>query len=126
MNPPTTAKPAQTTPIQFASVFTSGNSQAVRLPKAFRVDSSKVEILRRGNEIVLRPYHPTLADVLATLAPLTESDAHALDEMMSTLHNEALPDDVRDWNLFDTPPPALAAEPQTRYKRRKPAKASGT
>ena len=37
-----------------AKVFKSGNSQAVRLPKAFRVKGSEVEILRRGDEIVLR------------------------------------------------------------------------
>ncbi len=37
-----------------ARVFKSGNSQAVRLPKEFRVKSSEVEIFRRGEEIVLR------------------------------------------------------------------------
>jgi len=31
-----------------------GNSQAVRLPKAFRVQSKEMEISRRGDEIVLR------------------------------------------------------------------------
>ncbi len=37
-----------------ARVFKSGNSQAVRLPKEFRVNTSEVEIFRRGEEIVLR------------------------------------------------------------------------
>jgi antitoxin VapB len=37
-----------------ARVFRSGNSQAVRLPKEFRLKSKEVEIFRRGNEIVLR------------------------------------------------------------------------
>ena len=37
-----------------AKVFRSGNSQAVRLPKEFRLDAAEVEIFRRGNEIVLR------------------------------------------------------------------------
>ncbi|GHU18795.1 hypothetical protein FACS189475_04870 [Betaproteobacteria bacterium] len=37
-----------------ARVFTSGNSQAVRLPKEFRVDCAKLTIFRRGKEIVLR------------------------------------------------------------------------
>lgn len=37
-----------------ARVFRSGNSQAVRLPKEFRLQSKEVEIFRRGNEIVLR------------------------------------------------------------------------
>src|SRR5260370_1410068 len=34
-----------------AKVFKSGNSQAVRLPKAFRVKSKEVEISRRGEGI---------------------------------------------------------------------------
>jgi antitoxin VapB len=37
-----------------ARVFKSGNSQAVRLPKEFRVTSKELEISRRGDEIVLR------------------------------------------------------------------------
>lgn len=37
-----------------ARVFRSGNSQAVRLPKQFRLKSNEVEIFRRGDEIVLR------------------------------------------------------------------------
>lgn len=37
-----------------ARVFKSGNSQAVRLPKEFRVKSKELEISRRGDEIVLR------------------------------------------------------------------------
>jgi antitoxin VapB len=41
---------------QFAKVFRSGNSQAVRLPKEFRVDASEVEISREGDTIILRPH----------------------------------------------------------------------
>jgi antitoxin VapB len=37
-----------------ARVFKSGNSQAVRLPKAYRLKGPEVEISRRGDEIVLR------------------------------------------------------------------------
>jgi antitoxin VapB len=37
-----------------ARVFKSGNSQAVRLPKEFRLKGHEVEIFRRGEEIVLR------------------------------------------------------------------------
>ena len=36
-----------------ARVFKSGNSQAVRLPKQFRVKSKELVIYRRGNAIVL-------------------------------------------------------------------------
>lgn len=38
-----------------ARIFQSGNSQAVRLPKEFRFDVDEVEILRRGEEVILRP-----------------------------------------------------------------------
>ena len=40
--------------MSYARVFQSGNSQAVRLPKEFRLNVEQVEIFRRGNEIVLR------------------------------------------------------------------------
>ena len=38
----------------YARVFQSGNSQAVRLPKEFRLNVEQVEIFRRGSEIILR------------------------------------------------------------------------
>lgn len=38
-----------------AKVFQSGNSQAVRLPKDFRLDVSEVEITREGDALILRP-----------------------------------------------------------------------
>jgi antitoxin VapB len=40
--------------VAIARIFKSGNSQAVRLPKEFRVRSTELEIFRRGNEIILR------------------------------------------------------------------------
>jgi antitoxin VapB len=53
-----------------ARVFKSGNSQAVRLPKKFRVKSSEVEIFRRGDEIVLREKVGGMVRVLDLLAEL--------------------------------------------------------
>ena len=38
-----------------AKVFTTGRSQAVRLPKAFRFDTDEVTIEKVGNAVVLRP-----------------------------------------------------------------------
>ena len=38
-----------------AKVFTSGNSQAVRLPKEFQFSEQEVQIQRVGNAIVLLP-----------------------------------------------------------------------
>ncbi len=46
-----------------ARVFKSGNSQAVRLPKEFRVRSAELEIFRRGDELVLREPSSGLARV---------------------------------------------------------------
>ena len=38
-----------------AKVFMSGRSQAVRLPKEFRVDASELAIRREGDSLVLTP-----------------------------------------------------------------------
>jgi antitoxin VapB len=40
---------------RYARVFQSGNSQAVRLPKDFRLEVEEVEIAREGDAIILRP-----------------------------------------------------------------------
>jgi antitoxin VapB len=55
-----------------ARVFRSGNSQAVRLPKEFRFSTSEVEILRRGDEVILRERQLTPADGFRLLASLPE------------------------------------------------------
>lgn len=41
--------------METAKVFWSGRSQAVRLPRAFRVEGREVRIRRRGRAIVLEP-----------------------------------------------------------------------
>jgi len=56
--------------MSYARVFQSGNSQAIRLPKEFRLDVDQVEIFRRGDEIVLRttPINATaIFDALVSL-----------------------------------------------------------
>ena len=55
-----------------AKVFNSGNSQAVRLPKQFRLKSKEVEISRRGDEIVLRERSGTMVRAFDLLAALPE------------------------------------------------------
>jgi len=54
------------------TVFKSGNSQAVRLPKDFQFDVKEVEILRRGNEVVLRRVPQNLAAAFDALAALPD------------------------------------------------------
>jgi antitoxin VapB len=55
-----------------AKVFQSGNSQAVRLPKEFRLAAREVEIFRRGEEIVLREPQRGLLRALDILAQLPD------------------------------------------------------
>lgn len=64
-----------------ARVFQSGNSQAVRLPKQFRLNSKEVQIFRRGRDIVLREKPTKLSDLLSALPELPP---------------DALPDEVPD------------------------------
>ena len=55
-----------------ARVFRSGNSQAVRLTKQFRLKSKEVEIFRRGDEIVLREKDGNMLRAFDLLAGLPE------------------------------------------------------
>lgn len=50
----TTADSAMPTP-SVAKIFTTGRSQAVRLPKAFRFTTDEVTIERQGDAVILRP-----------------------------------------------------------------------
>jgi antitoxin VapB len=61
-----------TRPIKTAAVFKSGNSQAVRLPKDFQFDVREVEILRRGDEVVLRRIPTSLSAAFDLLSSLPE------------------------------------------------------
>ena len=95
------------------TVFQSGNSQAVRLPKEFRFKSKTVEIFRRGDEVVLREKPRTLGDLLneafADLPPLTEQDHADMDAMLAII-KEPQPEKERDWGaLFGDPTPAAPA-----------------
>jgi antitoxin VapB len=58
--------------VAIAKVFRSGNSQAVRLPKQFRLTSDEVEIFRRGDEIVLREKTRSLARAFELLSDLPD------------------------------------------------------
>ena len=46
---------ASSSTLSTAKVFTTGRSQAVRLPKAFRFDTDEVTIEKICNAVVLRP-----------------------------------------------------------------------
>src|SRR5688572_8681951 len=59
-------------PMATARGFKSGNSQAVRLPKEFRLRGKEVEIFRRGDEIVLREKTRGMARAFDILANMPE------------------------------------------------------
>lgn len=67
------------------TVFQSGNSQAIRIPKEFQFHTKRVEIFREGKSIVLRPAPTTAAEALADLPPLSAAEGRALDKAMEHL-----------------------------------------
>lgn len=42
-----------------AKIFKNGRSQAVRLPKEFRLEGTEVKISKQGNKIILEPLEKT-------------------------------------------------------------------
>ena len=58
-----------------ARVFKSGNSQAVRLPKEFRVKSKELEIYKRGNTIVLEEQTAGMERAFELISELVNLDA---------------------------------------------------
>ena len=81
------------------TVFQSGNSQAVRLPKEFRFTAKTVEIFRRGDEVVLREKKRTFAEALATLPPISAADAAAFEAVMAEVRKQP-PIQERDWDAL--------------------------
>jgi antitoxin VapB len=67
------------------TVFRSGNSQAIRIPKEFQFQTKQVEILRDGRNIVLRPVATTASEALLDLPPLSDKEAQALKSAMAQL-----------------------------------------
>jgi antitoxin VapB len=78
-----------------AKVFTNGNSQAIRLPKAFRVDVDEMWIARNEltGEITLKPKDS---------ANLRQ---RRLDALMAAITDKPLPDDfLSDASRHNDPP----------------------
>jgi antitoxin VapB len=56
-----------------AKVFQSGNSQAIRLPKEFRLKVTEVELVRQGEDILIRqPKTVSLMDAYHALASMPD------------------------------------------------------
>lgn len=83
MNAPISPKTLRTRSVVETTVFQSGNSQAIRIPKEFQFHTKRVEILREGRTIVLRPMAMTAAEALADLPALSKDEANAFDLAMA-------------------------------------------
>lgn len=55
-----------------AKIFRSGNSQAVRIPKEFQMEGDEVEILKKGNSLILRPKKKSWTSLVESLEKFTE------------------------------------------------------
>lgn len=58
----------------YARVFQFGNSQVIRLPKEFRLEVDRVEIFRRGEEIVLREHLANAAAMFCQVLLMQSKD----------------------------------------------------
>jgi antitoxin VapB len=114
-----TRNPAFSAPEQvtMTTVFTSGNSQAVRLPKEFRFSSKQVTIEKRGDEIVLRERKPTLGELLKSLPVLTQDEAKDLTRVIGQAGDQ--PAQTRNWD-------ELFGSEKGKVKKRAPASKPST
>ncbi|NBT27417.1 MAG: AbrB/MazE/SpoVT family DNA-binding domain-containing protein [Actinobacteria bacterium] len=75
--------------IRRTTVFKSGNSQVVRLPKDFQIADREVQIVRQGTDIVIRPIPKTIGEALSLLPPCPDD--------MFTESRDVSPPPQRDW-----------------------------
>jgi antitoxin VapB len=60
-----------------AKIFMHGRSQAVRLPKEFRLPGKEVRVSKLGDKVILEPLERTKFDVEAWRAELVAAGARA-------------------------------------------------
>ena len=72
--------------IDTAKVFTTGRSQAVRLPKAFRFNTKEVTIERQGDAVILRPKLDTATWAQQVLASVAAFDPNLKLERAEEWH----------------------------------------
>ena len=76
--------------METAKVFWSGRSQAVRLPKHFRVAGPEVRIARRGNAIILEPVPESWEWLDAIAGTLDKDFVEAVNEQPEATERPAL------------------------------------
>ncbi|HEX5325811.1 MAG TPA: antitoxin [Acetobacteraceae bacterium] len=73
-----------------AKVFWSGRSQAVRLPKEFRLDADEVRIRRHGQAVILEPIATDWAWLDALIGPIDADFAQTATEQPKAQERPAL------------------------------------
>ena len=58
--------------METAKLFQNGSSQAVRLPKAFRIPGKEVKIFKKGNQVILEPIEVTWDPLFESLSEFPE------------------------------------------------------
>jgi virulence-associated protein VagC len=86
--------------VKKAKLFMNGRSQAVRLPREFRMPGDEVLIERRGDEVILRPVeddHPDMSRVktLGDLAKFFQEHGGVSEEFERAIREARKRD--RDW-----------------------------
>ncbi len=73
-----------------AKIFNNGQSQAVRLPKEFRLQGKEVKISKQGNKIILEPIENAWEQWISTLSEFS-------DDFMENGRTQP-PMQERDWS----------------------------
>ena len=75
---------------QLAKVFQNGRSQAIRIPKEFRVDTTEVYIEKVGETLVIRPKLQNKWDKFFLLLDEFDTSDFLLDRVQPPLDNKEL------------------------------------
>lgn len=60
--------------MSIAKVFKNGHSQAIRLPKKFKVSTKEVSIRQLGRTLVIHPFPKSWKDVFYEIASISSDD----------------------------------------------------
>ena len=97
--------------METAKLFWSGRSQAVRLPRAYRVDGREVRIRRRGRAIVLEPVPDSWEWLDVLVGELDEEMVH------ETRVGDVIVLGATSWRVDDvTRDRVLVKQPADRYR----------
>ena len=75
---------------QLAKVFQNGRSQAIRIPKEFRVDTQEVYIEKIGDSLIIKPKKDNRWDVFFKLLEEVDTTNFLLTRVQPPIDNKEL------------------------------------